>query len=260
MDPFGGKAGLWDRLENLIYLPSSPVAQASYPPSSSTHSMSSTSHVTSCKYYVLLKYIFHLQAVLAGHFGSLSRISFHYPATFVYFDTVMTVCRFLRTKKNIKKYKFKQEEVIARVIEGKSSDRRESNSTDDQPFLSYGTVWYQSHKDRKETSNLAKRKSNFAWYSRGPKLKRCDWILSFLGFLLFWFWSFQLQPPASCHRTKHDLVPSGLRRWQIFVSLCPIFCQEDHFCNKFYDGPLSWESSSHEDDVTSNQPLSTRVR
>ena len=81
-----------------------------------------------------------LQAVLAGHFGSLSRISFHYPATFIYFDTVMTVCRFLRTKKNIKKYKFKQEEVIARVVEGKSSDRRESNSTDDQPFLSYGTV------------------------------------------------------------------------------------------------------------------------
>ena len=81
-----------------------------------------------------------MQAVLAGHFGSLSRISFHYPATFIYFDTVMTVCRFLRTKKNIKKYKFKQEEVIARVVEGKSSDRRESNSTDDQPFLSYGTV------------------------------------------------------------------------------------------------------------------------
>ena len=59
--------------------------------------------------------------MLAGHFGSLSRISFHYPATFIYFDTVMTVCRFLRTKKNIKKYKFKQEEVIARVVEGKSS-------------------------------------------------------------------------------------------------------------------------------------------
>ena len=72
--------------------------------------------------------------------GSLSRISFHYPPTFTYYDTVMTIFRFLRTKKNIKKYKFKQEEVIARVIEGKSSDRRESKDIDDQPFLSYGTV------------------------------------------------------------------------------------------------------------------------
>ena len=133
----------------FIFLARSPfltptLAQASLPPSSSTYSMSSKSHVTTGsrrndfpnKFYQ--EFLF--QAVLAGHFGSLSRISFHYPATFIYFDTVMTVCRFLRTKKNIKKYKFKQEEVIARVVEGKSSDRRESNSTDDQPFLSYGTV------------------------------------------------------------------------------------------------------------------------
>ena len=69
-----------------------------------------------------------LQAVLAGHFGSLSRISFHYPATFIYFDTVMTVCRFLRTKKNIKKYKFKQEEVIARVVEGKAPPKKRSRT------------------------------------------------------------------------------------------------------------------------------------
>ena len=106
--------------------------------------MSSKSHVTTGSgrndFRNKFDQEFLLQAVLAGHFGSLSRISFHYPATFIYFDTVMTVCRFLRTKKNIKKYKFKQEEVIARVVEGKSSDRRESNSTDDQPFLSYGTV------------------------------------------------------------------------------------------------------------------------
>ena len=72
--------------------------------------------------------------------GSLSRITFHYPATFTYFDAVITVCRFLRTKKNVKKYKFKQEEVIARIVEGRSSDRRESNSAEEQPFLSYGTV------------------------------------------------------------------------------------------------------------------------
>ena len=80
-----------------------------------------------------------VQDVISGMTGSLSRITFHYPATFTYYDTVMTVCRFLRTKKNIKKYKFKQDEVIARVIEGKSSDRRESSSND-EPFLSYGTV------------------------------------------------------------------------------------------------------------------------
>jgi hypothetical protein len=51
----------------------------------------------------------------------------------------MTVCRFLRTKKNIKKFKFKQEEVIARMIEGRKSDER-AGSTVDEPFLSYGTV------------------------------------------------------------------------------------------------------------------------
>ena len=71
--------------------------------------------------------------------GCLSRISFYYSPTFSYFDTVLTISRFLRTKKDIKKFKFKQEEVIARMIEGKSNDRRESNDNE-IPFLSYGTV------------------------------------------------------------------------------------------------------------------------
>ncbi|XP_023349141.1 uncharacterized protein LOC111717912 isoform X2 [Eurytemora carolleeae] len=46
--------------------------------------------------------------------GSLSRISFHTQITFNYFDAVMLVTRFLRTKKNATRYKWKREEVIAR--------------------------------------------------------------------------------------------------------------------------------------------------
>ena len=149
-----GEAGGWDRqLANRIYLPRSiPLSDSRFYPCTSViativiHLLNvilSRVMLLQAAAEIIFPTSFNdtlLQAVLAGHFGSLSRISFHYPATFIYFDTVMTVCRFLRTKKNIKKYKFKQEEVIARVIEGKSSDRRESNSTDDQPFLSYGTV------------------------------------------------------------------------------------------------------------------------
>ena len=71
--------------------------------------------------------------------GSLSRITFHYPPTFTYNDIVLTIIRFLRTKKERDRYKFKKEEVIASVVEGKANDRRESNSGD-IGYLSYGTV------------------------------------------------------------------------------------------------------------------------
>ena len=77
--------------------------------------------------------------MIASSTGSLSRISFHYPPTFTYNDTVLTIIRFLRTKKERDKYKFKKEEVITSVVEGKSNDRRESNSGD-IGYLSYGTV------------------------------------------------------------------------------------------------------------------------
>ena len=47
--------------------------------------------------------------------------------------------RFLRTKKDISKYKYKKEEVISRMICESSSD--ETNSRDSEgKFLSYGTV------------------------------------------------------------------------------------------------------------------------
>ena len=73
--------------------------------------------------------------------GSLSRISFHYPPTFTYHDIVLTIIRFLRTKKERDKYMFKQKEVITSVVEGKSNDRRESKvNSGDIGYLSYGTV------------------------------------------------------------------------------------------------------------------------
>ena len=52
-----------------------------------------------------------------------------------------TLCRFLRTKKDRDRYKFKQEEIIGNVIEGKVNDRRESKTNSgDIGYLSYGTV------------------------------------------------------------------------------------------------------------------------
>ena len=88
--------------------------------------------------------------------GSLSRITFHYPPTFSERDVVLIisrwdlflhelflclyakiVSRFMRTKKDRDRYKFKQDEVIANVIEGKANDRRESKVNIP---LSYGTV------------------------------------------------------------------------------------------------------------------------
>ena len=82
---------------------------------------------------------FLFQDVISYSTGSLSRITFHYPPTFSYTDIVLTIIRFLRTKKERDRYKFKKEEVIASVVEGKANDRRESNRGD-IGYLSYGTV------------------------------------------------------------------------------------------------------------------------
>ena len=47
----------------------------------------------------------------------------------------------MRTKKDRDRYKFKQEEIIGNVIEGKVNDRRESKSNGSEiGYLSYGTV------------------------------------------------------------------------------------------------------------------------
>ena len=82
-----------------------------------------------------------LQDVISYCTGSLSRITFHYPPTFTYYDVVLTISRFLRTKKDRDRYKFKQDEVIMNVVEGKSNDRRESKiNSGDIGYLSYGTV------------------------------------------------------------------------------------------------------------------------
>ena len=47
--------------------------------------------------------------------------------------------RILRTKKDRDRYKFKQDEVIETVVEGKVNDRRESKQFE-TGYLSYGTV------------------------------------------------------------------------------------------------------------------------
>ena len=71
--------------------------------------------------------------------GTLSRISFHHLPTFNYFDIVLTISRFLRTKKDITKYKYREEEVISRMVEETNCD--DANTKDsDTKFLSYGTV------------------------------------------------------------------------------------------------------------------------
>ena len=117
------------------------------------------------------------QDVIAYSTGSLSRITFHYPPTFSSHDIVLiisrsdtaschicivffsyfcsklidktaeplidskTCFRFLRTKKDRDRYKFKQDEVIVTVVEGKVNDRRESKQfCGDIGYLSYGTV------------------------------------------------------------------------------------------------------------------------
>ncbi len=80
-----------------------------------------------------------MQMILSSHMGTLSRISFHHPPVFHYQDVVITIARFLRTKKDLNKFKFKQEEFISRVVSEVSGD--DSNNKDgDGKFLSYGTV------------------------------------------------------------------------------------------------------------------------
>ena len=77
--------------------------------------------------------------ILSSHMGTLSRISFHHPPVFHYQDVVITLARFLRTKKDLNRFKFKQEEFISRVVSEASGE--DSNSKDgDAKFLSYGTV------------------------------------------------------------------------------------------------------------------------
>ena len=71
--------------------------------------------------------------------GTLSRISFQHPVNFTYSDVVMTVSRTTRTKKDLNKLKFKQEEYISRIIAENSNDESILNRDCDK-FLSYGTV------------------------------------------------------------------------------------------------------------------------
>ena len=72
--------------------------------------------------------------------GTLSRISFHHPANFISSDVVITVTRFLRTKKDLNRFKFKQEEFISRIIAESSNEESSLNRDCDTKFLSYGTV------------------------------------------------------------------------------------------------------------------------
>ena len=77
--------------------------------------------------------------VLSSHMGTLSRISFHHPPVFHYQDVVITIARFLRTKKDLNRFKYKQEEFISRVVAHVSGDDASSKDGDGK-FLSYGTV------------------------------------------------------------------------------------------------------------------------
>ena len=77
--------------------------------------------------------------VLSSHMGTLSRISFHHPPVFHYQDVVITIARFLRTKKDLNRFKYKQEEFISRVVAHVSGDDVSSKDGDGK-FLSYGTV------------------------------------------------------------------------------------------------------------------------
>ena len=71
--------------------------------------------------------------------GTLSRISFQHPVNFIYSDVVITVSRTTRTKKDLNKLKFKQEEYISRII-AETNDESILNRDCDTKFLSYGTV------------------------------------------------------------------------------------------------------------------------
>ena len=108
-----------------------------------------------CVTVIISANIYFPQDMVQYNIGSLSRITFHYPPTFTERDvviiisrcdflqflcvvlTIKNVSRFMRTKKDRDRYKFKQDEIIANVIEGKANDRRESKVNIP---LSYGTV------------------------------------------------------------------------------------------------------------------------
>ena len=108
-----------------------------------------------CVTVIISANIYFPQDMVQYNIGSLSRITFHYPPTFTERDVVLiisrsdifyrsfcslhakNVSRFMRTKKDRDRYKFKQDEIIANVIEGKANDRRESKVNIP---LSYGTV------------------------------------------------------------------------------------------------------------------------
>ena len=70
---------------------------------------------------------------------TLGRISFFHPPVFTYFDSVLVVTKFLRNKKNLNRYKVKQEEKICRMVVGKWTERRFS-ADQDVGYITYGTV------------------------------------------------------------------------------------------------------------------------
>ena len=72
--------------------------------------------------------------------GTISRISFHHPVNFVHLEVVITVTRFLKTKKDLNRFKFKKEEFISRIVAEQSNDESNLNRDCDGKFLSYGTV------------------------------------------------------------------------------------------------------------------------
>lgn len=80
-----------------------------------------------------------MQVLVSARMGTLSRISFHHPASFVHQDVVLTIARFTRTKKDLNRFKFKEEEFISRVVTEASSDDLAGKDGDGR-FLSYGTV------------------------------------------------------------------------------------------------------------------------
>ena len=48
--------------------------------------------------------------------------------------------RFLKTKKDLNRFKFKKEEFISRIVAEQSNDESNLNRDCDGKFLSYGTV------------------------------------------------------------------------------------------------------------------------
>ena len=80
-----------------------------------------------------------LQTILSQRMGTLSRISFHHPPTFLYFDVVITMIKFLRTKKDLNRFKYKSEDFISRCVTENSNDESGAKENETK-FLSYGTV------------------------------------------------------------------------------------------------------------------------